>query len=105
MDRRSFLMMLVGGFSAVGLGGIGAADAAQPKLAVKPEVEPTEGAEAVSAELKETLDETDVEFARHYYRRRRYYRRYYRRRRYYHRHHYYRRRYYHRRRHYYCRCY
>ena len=84
MDRRSFLMTLVGGFAAAGMGGIAAAEAAQPKLAPVPDTEPSKGEEAVTAEMKEALDKTDAEFSQYYYYRRpRYYRRHYYRPRYY----------------------
>ena len=104
MDRRSFLMTLVGGFAAAGMGGIAAAEAAQPKLVPKPDAEPSKGEEAVTAEMKEALDKTDAEFSQYYYYRRpRYYARprYYVRPRYYYRPRYYARpRYYYRRRYY-----
>lgn len=74
MDRRSFLMTLVGGFAAAGMGGIAAAEAAQPKLVPVPDAEPNKGEEAVTAEMKEALDKTDAEFSQYYYYRRpRYY--------------------------------
>lgn len=104
MDRRSFLMTLVGGLAAAGMGGIAAAEAAQPKLAPLPDAEPNKGEEAVTAEMKEALDKTDAEFSQYYYYRRpRYYARprYYVRPRYYYRPRYYARpRYYYRRRYY-----
>lgn len=104
MDRRSFLMTLVGGFAAAGMGGIAAAEAAQPVLAPKPEAEPAKDGEALTAEVKEALDKTDAEFSQYYYYRRpRYYARprYYVRPRYYYRPRYYARpRYYYRRRYY-----
>ncbi|WP_306225181.1 hypothetical protein [Bosea beijingensis] len=104
MDRRSFLMTLVGGFAAAGMGGIAVAEAAQPKLAPLPDTEPNKGEEAVTAEMKEALDKTDAEFSQYYYYRRpRYYARprYYVRPRYYYRPRYYARpRYYYRRRYY-----
>ncbi len=104
MDRRSFLMTLVGGFAAAGMGGIAVAEAAQPKLAPVPDAEPNKGDEAVTAEMKEALDKTDAEFSQYYYYRRpRYYARprYYVRPRYYYRPRYYARpRYYYRRRYY-----
>jgi hypothetical protein len=86
VDRRSFLMTLVGGFAAAGMGGIAAAEAAQPKLAPLPDAGPKQGDEAVTAEMKEALDKTDAEFSQYYYYRRpRYYARprYYVRPRYY----------------------
>ena len=105
MDRRSFLMTLVSGFAAAGMGGIAAAEAAQPKLVPVPDAEPTKGDEAVTAEMKEALDKSDAEFSQYYYYRRpRYYARpryYYRRpRRYYRPRYYARPRYYYRRRYY-----
>ncbi len=104
MDRRSFLMTLVGGFAAAGMGGIAVAEAVQPKLAPVPDAEPNKGDEAVTAEMKEALDKTDAEFSQYYYYRRpRYYARprYYVRPRYYYRPRYYARpRYYYRRRYY-----
>ena len=70
MDRRSFLMTLIGGVAAAGFGGIAAADAAQPKPAPQPDTGAAKGDEAVPAEMKEALDKTDAEFAQYYYYRR-----------------------------------
>ena len=83
VDRRSFLMTLVGGLAAAGMGGIAAAEAAQPKVAPPapaPQPEPAQpkGDETVTAEMKKALDKTDAEFSQYYYYRRpRYYRRRY----------------------------
>ncbi len=103
MDRRSFLMTLVGGLAAASLGGIAAVEAAQPARPAKREGTPSEEPEAVTAEMREALDKADAEFSQYYYYRRpryRYYRRPYYLPRYY-----YRPRYYHRPRYYYRRRY
>jgi hypothetical protein len=106
MDRRSFVMALFGGLAAASVGGIAAAEAAQPKLVPTPAPEPkaTEGGEALDADTSAALDKTDAEFSQYYYYRRPYYRRPYYRPRYYRRP-YYRPRYYYRPRPYYRRRY
>ncbi len=81
MDRRSFLIALIGGGVAASLGGVALAEAAQPRLSPLPDGAP----DAAEAPAAEALDKADAEFSQYYYRRR-YRRRYgyggYRRRRY-----------------------
>lgn len=99
VDRRSFIMTLVGGIAAASVGGMAAAEAAQPKLAPNPapmpEPQPAKADDQIAAETKDGLDKADTEFSQYYYRRPRYYRRpvvvYRRRPRYYGRRGYYRR--------------
>lgn len=102
MDRRSFIMTLIGSMAAASIGGVAAVEAAQPKAVPVPDPAPARHDEAVTAEVKDALDQTDAEFSQYYYYRRpRYYARpryYYRPRvyyrpRYYARPRYYRRRY------------
>jgi hypothetical protein len=90
VDRRSFIMTLIGGMAAASIGGVAVAEAAQPKSAPLPDPAPAKDGEAVAPELKDALDKTDAEFSQYYYRRRP---RYYARPRYY-RPRYYRPRYY-----------
>lgn len=98
MDRRSFIMTLIGGMAAASIGGVAAVEAAQPKAVPVPDPTPARDDEAVTAEVKDALDKTDAEFSQYYYYRRpRYVRRYYARPRYYYRPRYYRPRYYRRR--------
>lgn len=100
VDRRSFIMTLIGGMAAASLGGIAVAQAAQPALVPAPAPEPAKGDDQIAADAKEALDETQAEFSQYYYYRRRprYYRRpvvvYRRRPRFYARPRYYRRRFY-----------
>ncbi|CAD5286756.1 conserved exported hypothetical protein [Bosea sp. 62] len=101
MDRRSFLVSLIGGLAAAGSLGTAVLAAPQPKSAVEPPL--PEPAPQVDAEA---LDKADADYARYYYRRRRRWRRrYWRRRRYYYRPRYYYRRRYYRPRYYYRRRY
>jgi hypothetical protein len=74
LDRRSFILTLVGGIAAASLGGLAVAEAAQVKPVAVPD------AEALKPETAKALDETDAGFSQ-YWRRRRYHRhrRYYRR--------------------------
>lgn len=75
MDRRSFILTLVGGVAATTLGGLAVADVAHAKPVAVPD------AEALKPETAKALDEADAGFSQ-YWRRRRYYhrrRRYYRR--------------------------
>ncbi|WP_439497573.1 hypothetical protein [Bosea sp. (in: a-proteobacteria)] len=86
MDRRSFITALIGGLAAASVGGIAAAEAAQPALPRDPD--------ALSPDTAQAVDATEADFSQYYYGRRRHYRRprhYYRRRHY--RRHYYRGRY------------
>jgi hypothetical protein len=91
VDRRSFIMTLIGGMAAASIGGVAVAEAAQPKSAPFPDPAPAKDGEAVAPEMKDALDKTDAEFSQYYYRRRP---RYYARPRYYYRPRYYRPRYY-----------
>lgn len=107
VDRRSFIMSLIGGMAVASLGGLAAAEAAQPatRPEAKPEPAPANDVEAVTAEVKDGLDKAEADYSQYYYYRRRpryyarpryYYRprpRYYYRPRYYARPRYYRRRY------------
>lgn len=88
MDRRSFLMTLLGGMTAASMGGLAAAQAATPTPVPEPAHVPEVPEEQVPDTVAQGLDEAETEFSRyHYYRRRpryyarpRYYRpRYYRR--------------------------
>lgn len=110
MDRRSFIMALVGGMAAAGLGGIASAEAAgtAPSSTGLQPLPRREDAplpeEAVSAQTKEALDKGEAKFTQYYYYRRpRYYARphYYARPRYYGPRYYARPRYYYRPRRYY----
>lgn len=83
MDRRSFIMTLVGGFAAASLGGVAVAEAAPAKSAPSAGPAPARDDEAVAAELKDGLDKAETEFSQYYYYRRR--PRYYARPRYYYR--------------------
>jgi hypothetical protein len=97
VDRRSFIMTLIGGMAAASLGGVAVAEAAQVKPVPSPAPEPARADDQIAAGTKEALDQTEAEFSQYYYYRRRprYYRRpvvVYRRPRYYGRPRYYRRR-------------
>jgi hypothetical protein len=82
MDRRSFLISLLGGMAAAGLGGAAVAQAAAPVTAPEPAALPAGGSdEPVSEAMAEGLDKADTEFSQYYYYRRR--PRYYARPRYY----------------------
>jgi len=81
VDRRSFIMTLIGGMAAASIGGIAVAEAAQPKPGSLPNPLPAGDDEAILAKAKEELDKTDAEFSQYYYYRRR--PRYYARPRYY----------------------
>lgn len=101
MDRRSFIMTLIGGMAAASLGGVAVAEAAQVKPVPGPLPEPAKANDVkaddqIAADTKEALDQTEADFSQYYYYRRRprYYRRpvvVYRRPRYYGRPRYYRR--------------
>jgi hypothetical protein len=75
VDRRSFIMTLIGGVAAASLGGAAVAEAAQPKPAPMPE--PAAGGDQLAADTVDALDKTEAEFSQYYYYRRRprYYRR------------------------------
>jgi arylamine N-acetyltransferase len=80
MDRRSFILSLIGGAAAASVGAVAMAQAAPVPLAPEPvDAKPAEPHAARS------LDDTDAAFSRHRYRHhRRHHRRHYRRhRRYY----------------------
>ena len=80
MDRRSFLMTLIGGMTAASLGGMAVAEAAPVQPAPQPTPEPAQS-EEVAAATQEGLDKADAEYSQYYYYRRR--PRYYARPRYY----------------------
>lgn len=85
MDRRSFIMTLIGGMTVASLGSVAVAEAAAPKAApvAGPTPEPAKPDEQVTADMKDALDKSDAEFSQYYYYRRR--PRYYARPRYYYR--------------------
>lgn len=77
VDRRSFIMTLIGGIAAASLGGAAVAEAAQPKIAPAPQPEPAAADDKLAAATSEALDTNEAEFSQYYYYRRRprYYRR------------------------------
>jgi hypothetical protein len=93
VDRRSFIMTLIGGMAAASLGGVAVAEAAQGKPVPGPLPEPAKADDVkaddqIAADTTQALDKADAEFSQYYYYRRRprYYRRpvvVYRRPRYY----------------------
>lgn len=85
MDRRSFIMTLIGGMTVASLGSVVVAEAAAPKITsvTGPTPEPAKPDQDVSAEMRDALDKGDAEFSQYYYYRRR--PRYYARPRYYYR--------------------
>lgn len=93
MDRRSFIMTLIGGMTVASLGSVAVAEAAAPKAVpvTGPTPEPAKPDQEIAAEMKDALDKSDADFSQYYYYRRR--PRYYARPRYY-RPRYYRPRYY-----------
>ncbi|AOO83832.1 hypothetical protein [Bosea vaviloviae] len=80
MDRRSFILSLIGGAAAASVGAVAMAQAAPVTLAPEPV-----GAAPAEPRATQSLDDVDAAFSRHRYRHhRRHYRRHYRRhRRYY----------------------
>lgn len=66
MDRRSFILSLVGGMAAASVGGIAMAQAAQ----TRPTAEPLQAEPAAASVDAKALDETDAEFSQYYRRRR-----------------------------------
>jgi len=74
VNRRSFMMTLLGGMAAASVSGIAAVEAAQPKLAPVPAPEPAKTGDQIAADMKDGLDNAETEFSQYYYRRRpRYY--------------------------------
>lgn len=92
MDRRYFLLGLLGVAGAATLGGVAATPARAAPFRTLPDLEPSP--EAADAPGGHAPDGTEVEDAQYYYRRRRRWRRRYYGRRYYRPRYYYRRRYY-----------